>query len=108
MFTFATLQAQVSVWSFENFGLHDGTQPLLGVVEEVGELSHVHLKTLQNIRNAETTKEARVDAVGDILVYLADYCFRENINMQLAVQETWKKVQRRNWKKNPNDAHLKA
>jgi len=101
MVTLRQLQREQADWSVKNFGLHDGWEPLLGVAEEVGELCHAHLKAHQGIRTDENHKMAKVDAVGDILVYLADYCTQEGIDLEQAVSETWRKVQQRDWKRDP-------
>lgn len=76
--------------------------PLLGIVEEVGELAHAHLKQAQGIRGtaAEHTVKKK-DAVGDVLVYLADYCSREGFNMQRILEDVWSEVMERDWADNP-------
>lgn len=70
----AELQTQVGAWSAKNFGAqisavtgedHGSLHPLLGIVEEVGELSEGGLPSDE------------LDAVGDIVVYLADFASRE-------------------------------
>lgn len=99
------LQGEVGLWSRRNFGDQPSTLALLGLQEEVGELAHAHLKGLQGIRH--TTDEIRamkVDAVGDVVVYLADYCEREGIDLQAAVEAVWDQVSRRRWVERPLDA----
>lgn len=46
-------------------------ESLIGVIEEVGELAHAHLKAAQGIRGSEEEhiKNAK-DAIGDITIYL--------------------------------------
>jgi len=102
----AQLQKEVQEWSTRNFGGKHGTgyRPLLGVAEEVGELCHAHLKTEQGIRNNEDHDAAKRDAVGDIVIYLVDYCAGQDIDMARAVVDTWAKVSQRNWKADPNNA----
>lgn len=106
MQSFQQIQTQIGRWSFENFGFQEtpylevrmagtirpdvprakgdystpnrvvpalvvalhGLAPLLGIGEEVGEL-----------HAAGATYTDRKDAVGDIAVYLCDYCNREGI-----------------------------
>lgn len=80
---------------------HDG---LLGLIEEVGELAHAHLKKDQNIRGYDHGQymiEAK-DAVGDIVIYLASYCNTNGINLGQAVQEAWDEVRNRDWVKYPH------
>jgi NTP pyrophosphatase (non-canonical NTP hydrolase) len=101
---FSQLQDQVKEWSARNFPGSTPYQPLLGAVEEMGELAHAHLKQEQGIRG--TPREhyaAKVDAIGDIIVYLADYCWRNGIDMQDAIETTWGMVQQRDWQKNKGD-----
>lgn len=99
-----TFQAEVGEWSRRNFPNNLPHHPLLGVGEEVGELMHAHLKSDQGIRGtAEEHFLAKVDAVGDIMIYLADYCERNGISMLNAVNFAWSEVRERDWKKNQQD-----
>lgn len=66
--------------------------PLLGALEEVGELFEAH---------RDGTKEERVDAVGDIVLYLMDYCNKVGIDFEDAVRVTAEKVHKRDWVSNP-------
>lgn len=99
------LQLEVGEWSLKNFGDQPSTFPLLGIGEETGELMHAHLKDLQGIRHLpHEIKAMKEDAIGDIVIYLADYCAREGLEFSHCVGETWRKVVRkRNWKENPED-----
>jgi NTP pyrophosphatase (non-canonical NTP hydrolase) len=124
-------QQDVRQWSVRNFGdVGDGSTPLIGAVEEAGELGealeasieilvgpllaanrvmqalgrlgHAHIKGKQGIRYTEY--EARLkeeDAVGDVLVYLADYCQRRGIEMADALGKTWGEVRERDWIADP-------
>ena len=100
------LQIEQSEWSRENKLKGDGSLMLLGVMEELGELSHAHLKSLQNIRTNENHEANKIDAIGDIVTYLAAYCNSENIDFQEAVEITWDKVKTRNWIKNPKNGEV--
>jgi NTP pyrophosphatase (non-canonical NTP hydrolase) len=100
----AQLQEEQQVWSQKNFGDQPADNPFIGLVEEVGELGHGYLKMKQGIRgDAETHREEMKDAVGDIVIYLSDFCSRTGINLQEAVRETWDQVKQRDWKKNPEN-----
>ncbi len=95
------LQSEQRDWEARNFDLSgDHThRSLLGLVEEVGELSHAHLKFEQRIRNYDRDlyfAEAR-DAVGDIVIYLAGYCNRNGIDLDQAVTQAWNEVKARDW-----------
>jgi NTP pyrophosphatase (non-canonical NTP hydrolase) len=106
--TFDVFEDEVALWSRQNFPNNMPYHPLLGLVEEVGELSHAFLKSEQGIRGTkEEHHAAMVDAVGDILVYLADFCSRNNIDMRDAIETTWTMVQKRDWRKNKGDGVTK-
>jgi NTP pyrophosphatase (non-canonical NTP hydrolase) len=100
--TFRQLQNEQQAWANHNFPDTGGDswQPFLGVVEEVGELSHALLKRKQGIRGTEWEHQLEIwDSVGDIVIYLADFCKREKIDFQDCVEETWQRVQKRDWQK---------
>lgn len=98
--TFRELQDEQKAWVEHNFPNRTAYQPLLGVCEEVGELCHAHLKQEQKIRGTwQEHQVAKIDAVGDILVYLADYCTANMIDLQSAVELTWQQVVKRDWQK---------
>jgi NTP pyrophosphatase (non-canonical NTP hydrolase) len=92
-----------------NFGPHPAWHPLLGAVEEIGELAHSFLKAEQGIRGTKEEHEAAAkDAVADTIIYLADFCSCVGFDLEAIVDMTWDEVKRRDWKKNPNDAAEKA
>lgn len=133
-FDLRTFQLNHKEWSTKNFGgkFGSGYRPLLGAVEEYGELcetmddqtpinillgvckvgsrigklAHHHLKNEQGIRNQENHEAAKKDAIADILIYLTDYCNNEGFDLEALLSETWEKVRQRDWTKNPNTAHL--
>jgi len=97
-------QSEHTEWSARNFGVVPGWQPLMGAVEELGELAHAHLKQAQGIRG--TSKEhhdAKVDAVADVIIYLMHYCSLEGIDMQSAIEVTAESVHMRDWKTYPKN-----
>lgn len=94
------IQEEQKAWVKHNFGDRPSWQPLLGAVEELGELAHAHLKQAQGIRINEPHFENKKDAIADIIIYLCDYCTAENIDIEKVVLETWNKVKTRDWKNN--------
>lgn len=62
---FGTLQPEQAEWSMRNFGPKDKHQPLLGIIEELGELE----EAMEELDRAKA-----LDAAGDIVVYTADFC----------------------------------
>jgi len=100
----AEIQAEQRAWARRNFGPGNSTHSLLGVAEEAGELAHAHLKRAQGIRHDAADYEAKAkDAIGDIIIYLMDYCSTEGWDLEQVVQATWNTVKYRDWKKFPKN-----
>lgn len=106
-------QQEIGVWSFEQFGkskgkslaqhnLIDTNDPLMGMVEELGELHHAVLKQKQQIRTAEDHEKAEKDAIGDLMIYLLDYCSRRGFSTSEILKDTWENVvKKRDWAGDP-------
>ena len=104
------IQGEVKEWSDRNFGEDaPADHKLLGIVEEVGELCHAVLKRKQSIRGDQDKHimEER-DALGDIMIFMMDYCNRRGIILEHVLIQTWDKVKERDWKSDPVDARGKA
>lgn len=102
----STLQNRLHVWRQRNFPNADADEQLLGMVEEVGELSHAVLKHKQGIRGFENEIKfaaAQVDALGDLLIYLAGYCSYKGFDMMTLFEEVAKEVMERDWIKYPGN-----
>ena len=97
------LQKQIDTWAVHNFGEQESTNPLLGIVEEVGELCHAVLKRRQQIRMNEDHGAQERDAIADIFIYLCDYCNRRKIDLSVCIEEVWAKVKQRDWTKESTD-----
>lgn len=68
-----TLIAQRNEWVAHNFPdgpSHQPTHGTFGVMEEIGELAHAHLKEEQQIRMNEDHVAKAQDAIGDTMIYL--------------------------------------
>jgi NTP pyrophosphatase (non-canonical NTP hydrolase) len=75
----------------------------MGLVEEVGELSHALLKQKQGIRGSADDHEAAAkDAVGDIVIFLANLCSARGWDMDQIVIDTLAEVVGRDWKRYPD------
>jgi NTP pyrophosphatase (non-canonical NTP hydrolase) len=75
----------------------------MGIVEEIGELSHALLKQEQGIRGTWLDHEtAAKDAVGDIVVFLACLCVLRGWDLAAIVDATWSEVRKRDWKARPH------
>ena len=97
------LQKEHKVWLDHNFGGQPSYHSLLGVVEEVGELSHAHLKNEQGIRTNEDHIALAKDAIADIVIFLASYCNSREFDFEEIIQSTWNEVKKRDWIKFPKD-----
>lgn len=96
------IQDEQRPWLKHNFGnRRPPWMPLLGVMEEVGELAHSYLKQAQGIRTGEDHVEGAKDAVADIVIFLADFCSAVGFDMESIVQDTWDRVKTRDWKADP-------
>jgi NTP pyrophosphatase (non-canonical NTP hydrolase) len=99
---FESLQYEHSRWLAHNFPNQEAHEPLLGLVEEVGELSHAHLKLAQGIRGSrEELVSQKEDAVGDIFIYLISYCCANELSLRNCIEDTWRTVQARDWVEYP-------
>lgn len=74
----------------------------MGVVEEVGELSHALLKQKQGIRGTFLEHELNAqDSVGDILIFLTGLCDAKGWDLEAITEKTVNHVLKRDWQKNP-------
>jgi len=96
-------QKEVKGWADHNFPDGEPWEPLVGAMEELGELSHAHLKEHQSIRIETNYFLDKQDAIGDIIVYLADYCNRNGLDLEWCVSSAWKVASSRDWIKYPED-----
>lgn len=94
------LQTEQVEWVKHNFGERESWQPLLGLMEELGEITHAYLKLHQGIRVSEDHLESMRDGVGDVVIFLADFATAMGFDLEDCVTETWAKVKRRDWRKN--------
>ncbi len=120
-FELSRFQRELRPWVERNFGSIGARRwwhPMLGVVEEVGELidaglamlrtssavgrlAHALLKQDQGIRGTHEEHEAAArDAVGDIIVYLADLCSTRGWDLAEIMTTVWGRVSKRDWKAN--------
>ena len=102
------IQREAAEWATYNFG--DNVEPdrlLLGIMEELGELCHAHLKQVHGIRTGEDHEATKRDAVGDIFIFLCGYCSRSGIDLEDAIEDTWARVSLRDWKTDPEHGHAR-
>ena len=70
--TLSEIQSELKVWTEYNFGKQDSSIPILGMIEELGELSHAILKEKQGIRQSDFLADKK-DAIADIVIYVLNY-----------------------------------
>lgn len=98
------VQVELRTWQEHNFPGRDAWEPLVGMQEELGELSHAFLKRHQGIRTGEDHESAILDALSDLLIYACDFANAEEINLASALEETWEEVRKRDWVADPEGA----
>jgi hypothetical protein len=90
-FDFNRFAAEVAIWSEKNFGPKTNIakgykyphQPLLGIIEEFGELC-IAVDNL-NTYGIQAKKDNFIDAVGDTVIYITDYCNQLNLNLDTII-----------------------
>jgi NTP pyrophosphatase (non-canonical NTP hydrolase) len=108
----AQLQAEHKPWAKRNFPNDTPDQMLIGVMEELGELSHAFLKGAQKIRKGASEdglKQLQAlerDAVGDIVIYLCAYCDLRGLSLAECVERAWNEVKHRDWVNNKEDGRV--
>lgn len=101
MLTFKQLQDEQRPWVAHNFPGRAAHIPLLGALEELGELAHAHIKAEQGIRVLEDHEANAKDAIGDVIVFLADYCTARGFDLQEIIETVWAQVKQRDWRNDP-------
>ena len=98
-------QEKLNEWQLKNFGESTTGVMIIGMAEELGELSHWYLKRKQGIRegaNGGNFKAEIADAFADVVIYGIQAMSDEGIDAEQAIKETIEKVLARNWKDNPS------
>jgi NTP pyrophosphatase (non-canonical NTP hydrolase) len=81
MVSWSALQSDVGTWAKDNFGEQPAVNPFLGTAEEIGELTEYLLT-----EDISAGSEEELDAVGDILVFFADFCDRHGFSYSEAAE----------------------
>lgn len=84
-FTWEQLQQESAVWSEKNFAPRPAHWPLLGIVEELGELEEAYLP-----EEGEVDAAAVLDAIADTMVFMADYCNAMGMHLASIVSDASK------------------
>jgi NTP pyrophosphatase (non-canonical NTP hydrolase) len=99
-----TLQSKLSKWQRDNFK-EDDCRPewmIVGAIEELGEASHVLLKSRQKIRKYQNgfddvAREDLKDAIADAVIYIMQLCSRTDIAFGDTLFRVVDEVLERNW-----------
>ena len=94
------LQTEHQIWVHHNFPNQQVWEPLLGLQEELGELSHAYLKFVQGIRGNDHRNEM-YDAVGDLFIYLMSFCNAAGFELETCIMRAWGLVKQRDWRADP-------
>lgn len=98
------VQEESREWRAHNFpGTTDWDQ-FLGMVEEIGELSHALLKHKQGIRGFEDYDkfmDSVEDSVADLLIFLTGFANECNFDLEDCLSSVWKEVRVRDFIKYP-------
>ena len=117
------LQTDVHEWANDQFGPRQPSERLIGAAEEFGELfqwkleeivpllhaarsfgktCHHHLKEDQGIKGSPEFHRAKIkDSLGDIFIFLIDYCELRGWSYEDIIRETWEEVSQRDYKNDP-------
>ena len=101
------IDKEFAEWRTKNFTNISPDKALLGIMEELGEICHIILKRSQGIRLDETSDDSLKDGVGDLVIYLIDFCNQVEIDIESAIIDTWNKVKKRDWNKHRQHYKLK-
>lgn len=94
------VQTQARGWRAYNFPEQTREQCLMGMVEEMGEISHALLKRDQRIRTADHSA-AILDGCGDLIIFMMGLADHEGFDLLDAVNAVWAEVSQRDWVKYP-------
>ena len=82
MKTIDCIQQEQYDWQLINFGHQRSHRALLGMIEELGELSHARLKMEQKIRGTNSQHiESQKDSIGDFTIYTMGFCSATELSL---------------------------
>lgn len=97
------MQQEHQEWASKNFPNRDLIDPVLGMMEELGELSFAVLKNKQGIRGVgeEEIIELVKDAHADLIIFSLGLAELYGYSLEEVLQQTWDGVKQRNWVEDP-------
>jgi len=97
------LQNEIRDWRRYNFPDSNPMEQYMGIVEELGELSHVMLKEAQGIRDIGDSEAQAQDAIGDMVIFMINFCDMNGWDFEKVIATTWEQVAGRDWRNNPKN-----
>ncbi len=100
-------QDDLQNWQHRNFRDSLSADMIIGMAEELGELSHWYLKRKQGIREGVKGGDFKAeigDTFADVVIYGIQLMTNEGIDAEQVIKDTIIKVLKRNWKDNPSGA----
>lgn len=106
------IQVEIGEWAQQQFGdnvskdtsaAHYGDTlweipSFYGMISELGELAALDVRAMQGrskLGGPSQIQEAREDALADCLVFMCDYAYRQNIDLNVVLDRVWEKVRQR-------------
>ena len=86
--TLQEIQSELKVWTEYNFDKQTPEIPILGMIEELGELSHAILKEKQGIRQSDFLADKK-DAIADLTIYALNYLNAIDSNYERKIPKTF-------------------
>lgn len=74
--------------------------PILHIVRQTGTITHEQVQQFSNTSGLQFS-------IGNIILFLLDYCESRQWSLQEIVEQTWDSVQKRKWIENENNALMK-
>lgn len=92
------IQLEHAAWANRNWPGYEPYRAILGMMEELGELSHAHLKTIDGIRGTvDQHRASELDALGDLLLFMCAFASAQGYDLEAILNETWGQVSQRDW-----------
>lgn len=95
--TLPEIQRLHGLWINHNFPNQPLYRPFFGMIEELGELAHSHLKLEQGIRGNEEHVAKSKDAIGDFAMFMMHYCTLRGWNYLELINQVWEVIKERDW-----------
>jgi NTP pyrophosphatase (non-canonical NTP hydrolase) len=88
---------EVALWHVRMYPTAKADDVLAKLMEEVGELagSYQKYKWATKADVADVWEDHERDAIGDIMVCLAGYCLKRNIDLDQVTEAAWERVKAR-------------